>query len=343
MPTVEFNRKAEADRFREEHPDAIAEADDRRLKAVELVDDVDQDVLERAEEGAVVGGGREVRATQAALSDDERDRLEARPGWNWQDHGAEAMWAKGTLQREGATEWMDFYESGEGWEGALENMRASAERSAATGAPTGQRVDRDPDAASAERMGDVATGRDRSCDHAEDVCRRGDPDACEFLIETCGFSEGEVDAILGVAEPDELEAVDVGEPAEAGDSPFTGIQQDALDRSWGGYQGAIAELEDDPDDREARRHATKAFRAINAIRADVGQEPLEPERLEELGGPLERGAEVDAEAAESGQGRETTQAPARGGPEPSLSKLPVAVAFLALILWFIAWASQQNE
>lgn len=316
---VTFERLDEANRFRAEHPDALCPDDNRASKTVTLVSDVSGAVRERAESLAVAGridvGVRERRT----LSDRERQQLDARPNWSWQQNGAEAMWVKGTLSARGATEWMDFYEAGEGIDGALTNMEASAERSVLTGAPTGQLAERDPDPESAERMAAVAEGQSQACDHAHDVCRQGDPDACEFLVETCEFTEAEVDAILGV---DVAAEVDVGEPAAVGASPFTGIQRDALSRAWGGYNGAIAALEADPDDVEARRHATQAFAAINGIRRAAGQDELEPERLNELGGRLEDIGTMD---------------------EPGGLRVLVAALLALVVVWTIAEAFNDQD
>lgn len=338
---LEFPSIDDAKEFREDHPDALLEADNRASKTVSFdADELGEVELDQAEALAATTGGEAIPREQRKLSEDERDLLEARPSWTWQENGAEAMWVKGTLTAQGATEWLDFYESGEGVEGALANMERSAERSAATGAQTGQRVDRDPATASAERMSDVATGPERQCDHAEDVCIMGDPEACEFLREHCGFTEADVRELKeleeALEEPIEPPERDVDqEPDE-----LTGAQLDALERSWGGYMGAVAAIRRGEEVDRNEELARKAFDVINQIRAEVDQEPLEPEALPEA---LQAAREVDREGAESGQEREKPRATGGGSESPPVSRLPVAVAFLALILWFIAWATNERS
>lgn len=275
---ISFNRMDEAREFRAEHREHLCSDDDARSKEVVLSSSAPEEILAEAEERAVGGARSDVKPRMAELSDREREKLEARPGWTWQQNGMEARWAKGTLQGEGATEWLDFYEAGEGWEGGLKNMAASAERSAQTGAATGQRIDRDPATASAERLQRAAEGTAQACDHAEDVCRMGDPDACEFLRETCGFSEAEVAELAAAEErletvPEPPERVTAGEP--------TGAQLNVLRRSWGGYKGALAAIREGEEVERHHNLAHRAFDAINSVRAELGQEPLEPRELPE--------------------------------------------------------------
>lgn len=219
---------------------------------------------------------------QVELSEAERRSLDRQHDtWSWQQHGFEAMRAKGALQAEGATEWMDFYEPGEGAAGALANLRRSKERAAQTGAPIGvggERRERDPDDPLVRK--EQAKIRERAvseeCDHARGFCKRGDREACEFLGEACGFSEEEIDELMGL---DEAEP----EPIEDKETPFTGPQLDALRRSWGGYYGAIREMERALNlINQAETHARESFEAINAIRADAGQDSIQPHRLNEI-------------------------------------------------------------
>lgn len=279
---IDFSSKTDADDFREEHAEHIHETDDRRTRAVVFVDDAPEWVMDRAGSAAFVGAAEDTSlpGEQVPLTDDERDSLESQHDtWNWREHGFEAMRAKGALQAQGATEWMDFYEPGEGAAGALQNLQTSKERSAETGASIGvggghRERDADDPAAMQEQAGAVASAAGEECSHAEDHCRHGDPDACEFLGEACGFDEPEIEAIMGAS--DETAPEDV-------ETPFSGAQLGALRRSWQGYQGALRALESALERVSvAEQHATEAIEAINSIRATAGQEPLEPRRLAEI-------------------------------------------------------------
>ncbi|MCD2202756.1 hypothetical protein [Halobacterium sp. KA-6] len=129
------------------------------------------------------------------------------------------------------------------------------------------------------------------CDHARDHCEHGDPDACEFLSDACGYDDEEVAAILDENDPDSEQDIE-GEAAGA------------LGRAWQGYKAAIARLAQEIDDAlEAKRNAEQAAAAINAIRADHGQEPIELERLEELSDRLA----VEGEHAHDAEGHTETQ------------------------------------
>lgn len=113
--------------------------DDRREKTVKLKPDAPDSIVQRLEQRAfVTGSTSRASAGQAKLSDSERQSLQrTQDSFNWQDHGLEAMRTKAALERKGATEWIDFYEPGEGVEGAMKNLKASKERSAETGANIG--------------------------------------------------------------------------------------------------------------------------------------------------------------------------------------------------------------
>jgi hypothetical protein len=82
-----------------------------------------------------------------------------------------------------------------------------------------------------------------------------------------------------------------------GDEEITGKAAGALGRAWGGYKGAITRLDREIEDVvESKREAEGAAAAINAIRRDHGQEPMEFERLEELSDRLEGVGDVAHDA-----------------------------------------------
>lgn len=286
---VTFASKEIADAHRKDHPDHLAPDDDARTRTVTFSSDAPDVVIERAESEAFVEHGEQTAlpGEQVPLSDTERQSLERQhPTWNWQDHGFEAMRAKGALLAEGATEWQDFYEPGEGAAGALANLRASKERSAQTGAALGvggehrERESDDP-TVQREQAQTVARGLAEECDHARDHCKMNDPEACEFLTEHCGVTEPEIDAIRD------------------GEGQPSGRTLGALSEAWGGYQGAVRKAEDatDPEKRERHlRHARQAADAINSIRREHDQEPLTFNRLGQL---KEQNVEPDSTATAS--------------------------------------------
>lgn len=278
---VEFGSKNVADSYRTDHTEHLSDHDDGRLKTVTFTDDTPDWLIDRAAADAQASRAEQTTAAggRANLTDAEQASLKRQHRtWNWQAHGFEAMRVKGALQAEGATDWMDFYEPNEGVQGALANLRASKGRAARTGATTGlggEPRDRDPDdpTVQAERARSAVKAAVEECDHAERVCRNGDPEACEFLGEACGFEEAEIDRIMGGE----------GDPVAMAETPFSAPQLGALRRAWGGYYGAVEEIASALDTiQAAEEHATEAFEAINAIRADAGQDPIQPHRLEEL-------------------------------------------------------------
>lgn len=115
------------------------------------------------------------------------------------------------------------------------------------------------------------------CDHARGLCRHGSAAACEFLAETCGFDDDEVDAFLAEAEPDRPDQADAGD----GDDDIDGKAAGALRRSWDGYQAGVEQLVDNLEAAaEDWENAQAAAQAINEIRAAHGQDPLHLEKLE---------------------------------------------------------------
>ena len=76
--------------------------------------------------------------------------------------------------------------------------------------------------------------------------------------------------------------IETGEDVEP-ETQFTGPQLATLNVSVGGYYGAVQEIERALDTiTEAENHVQDAFTAINAIRAEAGQELIEPRRLNEI-------------------------------------------------------------
>jgi len=227
---------------------------------VALVSDTPEHVLDRAHVEAASGRSERAEgAGQVELTDAEKDRLGPFTGDN---SYRKAAAAKGIFRDAGVDDWTSHYDETL----TVDEHRDLAKRAARDGGG-GRRLDAEDSAD--DRLGRAEAAMGEECDHARDHCQHGDPDACEFLSEACGYDEDEVADILDDDDGDQEE--------------IEGETAGALGRAWQGYKAAIAQLTRELDDAlEAKRNAEQAAAAINAIRAEHGQEPIELERLEEL-------------------------------------------------------------
>lgn len=187
MPTIEFGSRKAANDFRDRASEWLAADDSRRRKAVKLKRGAPAHVRRRGEEEAFTTR-REGRSSSgmAELSEQERRTLErTQDTYSWQQHGFEAMRAKAALQQQGATDWMDFWEPGEGAEGAMKNLRRAKERSARTGAGIGvesRRTDEEElmGQQRRRRQGEAVMGEQLSGARRAAILEE-DPDAMAFL------------------------------------------------------------------------------------------------------------------------------------------------------------------
>lgn len=254
---VEFGTLEQAKAIRERHGDHLAELDDRRQKTVRFQDDTPSNVLELAEEDALISQQDVAAKTygQRALTDREVEQLEKRSGWSPQKR-FHAMSAKAVLQSEGVRSWLDHYDPDLNPREHLQVIERGKDLAVIEGltgpGETGRVDDSDPDLGAQGKSADRARGQ--ACNHAEDHCRHGDPAACEFLRDGCGFSDDQVAAIL----EDESGAVDEGE--------FPGPVYGALEKAWTGFRAGLG---------SAKQWAA----AINEIRRQHGQEPMVFEEL----------------------------------------------------------------
>jgi hypothetical protein len=262
---VEFGSKAAADKWRNDHPDTLCSEDDRRLKTVALAEsDTSERQLEAAREAAARSKAeRGSEGGQIELTESEKDRIDFT-----ETNVPHAQSVKGLMRRQGVDDWLAFYDT----ELTVDEHRPIAERAVRE---EGGDPGREDETTVEERIASSRPSLDAECDHAADVCQHGDPDACEFLRDECGLEDEEVDRIMSTEPTDFGDVDDDGEI----DGPAAG----ALKRSWGGYKAAVSELDACLGDAAAEwNEAQAAARAINAIRADHGQEPLEFDRLQEL-------------------------------------------------------------
>ena len=288
---VEFGSLEAANRARDDHAEYVCPVDDdRRQTTVAFVSDTPESTLQMIEADAAADkAAAESTSEMADLSDRERERIKDADGFgdgvsifNWQS-------AKGSFQREGLTEEFhdaignlsdgdDPIERAEAY--LAEYQQQSGPGGSAIGGGSGQQ-DEGTTAEQQRRSEQRAAAIEQTegCNHAEGACRHGEPEACEFLTDACGYDEDEVDDILGVDATDDEEA----KGGDGGDEPreIEGKAAGALARSWGGYRGAIAELDAALEAvREEWSNATDAAEAINAIRGDHNQEPMHFEALE---------------------------------------------------------------
>jgi hypothetical protein len=297
--TVEFGTLDAANEFRDDHEAHLAAADKRITKTITFAPGTPDDVIEQAENNALTSRGDEVkRYDQAKLTEDEKDQLRERDSWDWNSNFFEAMWAKGALTAEGATDWLNYYEAGMDQDDALAMLDRGKEAEATTGAGTGikgERID------SEQSMGDMARQAEKvegqMCQSAREACESGEPEACEELLKSCDYTEEEIERLTRTA------AVEMGEDPSA-----------VFRKAWGGYKLARK------NERKAVENAEKYAEIINGVRAVNGQDPLEFEELDGWAGgeqlpddpseefPTDDGQKSVSEAVEEGHVSASTQA-----------------------------------
>jgi hypothetical protein len=256
---VEFGAKAAADNYREEHSEHVCpEDDDKRLKTVHFKSDTPDWLIEQARAEADEGlAAREATVGQSELTDAEKDRIDFSKG------RANIPWAqsiKALAEQHNVSDWTAHIDPTL----TVDEHRDVMERAGRQGG--GARDEGDQRDAERERRA-AATEQAEGCDHARKKCVNDNPGACEFLKNRCGYSQSEVSEFLSDDDVD--------------DPILTDAEKGALSRSWNGYKGAVAAFESAlADAAEAWNNAQAAVRAINGIRDDVGQEPLDFEALE---------------------------------------------------------------
>jgi len=272
---VDLERKQLADEFREQHSEYICSDDDARLTTVTFTSDAPQWLLEDAgRQAADYRGEIEDTAGQVGLSDQERREIDFSKARASMPH---ARSVKGIAASEGVDDWLAYYDPTL----IVDEHREVMQRAARD--ESGRRMDSDDSAA--VKAGEAArTAASEECNHAEGHCRNGNPDACEFLRERCGYEHDEIQEFLSGAD-DENETVTVGEGAEQLNvSPETA---GALKRSWQGYNGGVQQFKEALQEAmESWRNAQAAAKAINEIRSEHGQDGLEFTELQDQNAEL---------------------------------------------------------
>ncbi|WP_439028429.1 hypothetical protein [Haloarchaeobius sp. DT45] len=243
MPEIEFGSRDDANAFRGEHEEHLCPYDDRRKKVVTLVGDAPDRVLdEAAVQAASSRDDRGSRGGQIPLEDHERDRIDFS-----ETNVLHARSVKGIAREAGVDDWTAFYDP---------TLTVDEHREVMNRAARDEQGDRlDQEASVDERLAGVEEALDGQCDHAADHCAHGEAEACEFLVEGCGLSDDQVEAILSEGE---------GDPAK-GELP--GPAYGALQGLWTQFRAGLGE-------------AKQAAAGINEIRVQFGQDPM---AFEELG------------------------------------------------------------
>lgn len=278
---IEFGTKSGADAAREEYAEHLCADDDRRLKTVEFADSTPDLVRDQLEAGAQTGRAERAEGSgQADLTDAEKNRIGP---FSPPNYYAKAASVKALLRDNGVSDWEAWYDPTLSVDEHKSSVLPQAKQ-----AGGGDRIEDDgPDREAAARAEKAASSQ---CDHAEDHCQHGDQGACEFLRESCGLDEEEVSALLSE------------QPRADGDA-ITGEAAGALGRAWQGYKAGIQRLDRSLSAAtDAKKNAEHAAAAVNAIRADHDQDPMEFERLEELSDQLQ----AVGEAAHDAQGHTET-------------------------------------
>jgi len=132
----QLGSRGTANDLRDRISEFLADDDDRRSATISLDSAAPTSIRERL--------GGETVATQSSdrdgfgrekLTETERKTLKRTTGFEWQQHGFEAMAAKAALQAKGVTDWTNYYEPGEGVESSLGKLRQGKQMAAQTGAP----------------------------------------------------------------------------------------------------------------------------------------------------------------------------------------------------------------
>lgn len=247
---VEFGRGAKhvADTFREDYPEHLCSDDDRRSRVVTFASSVPEDVLSEARQSAAqTRGDAESIKRQAELTGQEKKRLDfSKDG----SSVLKAQWVKGTLQNGGIKDWQARYDpklTVDEHVSMMDEWRRDQQGSERLDAEESE----DTRNARMARQGQEMQAS--QCNHARDECRHGDPDACEFLGDACGFDEDEIEAILG--------------DHQDGDGDLPDEAYGSLSKLWTQYKAGIS-------------NAKQAAAGINEVRHQNGQDVM---AFDELG------------------------------------------------------------
>ncbi|MFT4921039.1 MAG: hypothetical protein ACI8XM_000232 [Haloarculaceae archaeon] len=241
---IEFGTRAEANEARDlvgdEH---LTGRYVRRYATIEVADDAPDDLVADLEARAAESRAeKEAGSGQADLTRAERNHFDlSRDGLNV----PKLRSIKAVMADEGVSDWRAHVDPTL----SVDEHRQVAEQAATEGGGARMDVETSDDQRRAELE---RQRRGADCDHALDHCVDGEKDACDFLVERCGFDQDKAEELVA---------------ASSSDEELTGEAYGALSKLWNQYKAGLAEAKD-------------AAAGINGIRAEFGQEPL---TFEELG------------------------------------------------------------
>ncbi|WP_136689984.1 hypothetical protein [Halorhabdus amylolytica] len=192
---IEFGSRDAANDTRGRIEGFLAESDSRVEKTIQLKESTPDRIVERVESE---GYGSQTSDRQsygkAKLSESERESLNRQHrNFSWQQHGFEAMAVKAAMQSQGVTEWMDYYEPGEGVESALSKVRdakGSAQQTRASQGIGGKRTDQEETGNRGRRARQAERAQSGRVDSAkEPALLNQDTDALDFLREEQRFED----------------------------------------------------------------------------------------------------------------------------------------------------------
>lgn len=216
---IEFGTLDAANKFRTEHSEYIHDSDDRRKKTVTFTLDIPEDVLYDAGTEAMIATDQSKKYGQVELTDQERDRLEDRESFSYGDgHLFHAQSAKALLLEEGGTPWLDYYDPNLDVDEHLSVIESGRDMAVEEGLSGPGEMDRDTEKTDAEIAKDLDRAQGEVCNHAEDGCEDGHEDACEVLLEDCGYAEEEIERLLGVTRELGEEPAEVYDPTTEQDT-----------------------------------------------------------------------------------------------------------------------------
>lgn len=320
---VQFGTLDAANQWRDDNDQHLHEADKRTTKTVSILPDAPESVIEDASTEATISTSQHKTYGQAKLSDRERDQLEDRDGWTWGQHGFQAMSAKALLQEEGGTPWIDYYDHTLEVDEHLSVVESAEDMAVMEGTRGPGEGRDDSEKSEAEIAEDLDRATGEACNHAEEGCRDGHNEACEVLLEDCGWTEEEIEQVIAAARDLGEEPTEVYDPTverDTGQSFEEWAAEMAPDRPEEpepDFEGPPLQEPTDEELRElapvrpgemtgptmralkkawtgyklARTEAREAHaeaedyaQVINGIRVVNGQELLEFEEIEEWGG-----------------------------------------------------------
>ena len=195
VTSVEFGSRKSANDMRDSVEDYLDESDSRVEKTIRLKESTPDRILQRVESEALGSQSSDRQSYgKAKLSDSERESLKRQHrNFNWQSHGFEAMSVKAGMQAQGVTEWMDYYEPGEGVESALSKVRdakSGARQTRASQGIGGTRTDQEETGNRGRRARQAERAQAGRVDSAkEPALLNQDTEAIDFLREEQRFDD----------------------------------------------------------------------------------------------------------------------------------------------------------